>query len=53
MPDISKCNGNNCPIKEKCHRYTITSSFRQYWTNFEFNNVTQSCVGFWENGNEK
>ena len=22
MPDISKCEGTNCPLKEKCHRFT-------------------------------
>ena len=22
MPDISKCFGNDCPLKEKCFRYT-------------------------------
>lgn len=22
MPDISKCYGKDCPLKEKCYRYT-------------------------------
>lgn len=22
MTDISKCSGQNCPLKEKCYRYT-------------------------------
>lgn len=26
MPDISKCYGNDCPLKEKCYRYTCTPS---------------------------
>lgn len=32
MPDISKCTGNNCPIRENCYRYTSTPHpFRQSW----------------------
>ena len=22
MPDITMCHGENCPLKEKCYRYT-------------------------------
>ena len=22
MPDIAKCNGTDCPVKEKCFRFT-------------------------------
>lgn len=22
MPDITMCSGDNCPLKEKCYRYT-------------------------------
>jgi len=30
MPDISKCTGTNCPLKEKCYRYTSQSNeYRQ------------------------
>ena len=25
MPDISKCEGTNCPLKEKCYRFTCES----------------------------
>ena len=28
--DICKCNGNNCPVKEECFRFTAPASeFRQ------------------------
>jgi hypothetical protein len=31
MADISKCKGTDCPIKEKCRRYTAPSGIRQSW----------------------
>lgn len=30
---INKCNGENCPIKLKCYRYTAKSGFWQSWIN--------------------
>jgi hypothetical protein len=29
MPDITMCEGENCPQKETCYRYTATPSRRQ------------------------
>jgi len=30
MPDISMCEGQNCPLKETCYRHTATpNEFRQ------------------------
>ncbi len=30
MPDISKCTGDDCPIKDQCYRYrSISSNQRQ------------------------
>lgn len=26
MPDISKCEGTKCPLKESCYRFTSKSS---------------------------
>ena len=26
MPDISMCNGTNCPLKEECYRHKATPS---------------------------
>jgi len=32
MADITKCQGGDCPVKEKCYRYTApVSDFRQSW----------------------
>lgn len=34
MPDISKCPGTNCPLREACYRYTSRpSEYRQAWIN--------------------
>lgn len=29
MPDITKCEGHDCPLKEKCYRYTSKDNHRQ------------------------
>ena len=29
MADIAKCTGGQCPLKEKCYRYTATED--EYW----------------------
>jgi hypothetical protein len=32
MPDITKCKGTNCPVKEHCYRFTAEASeFMQGW----------------------
>lgn len=39
MPDITMCNGDNCPLKETCYRFTATpDEFRQtYFTDAPYN----------------
>lgn len=37
MPDISKCRNSQCPLKEKCYRWTSPpSEYRQSYVNFQF-----------------
>jgi len=31
MSDITKCKGQNCPIKQKCKRYTAKSVWQSYF----------------------
>lgn len=32
MPDISKCHGGTCPLRDRCYRFTSKpSEFRQAW----------------------
>lgn len=50
MPDISKCENLECPLKEKCYRYT--SEPKEHWqayTNFKYNEDAKSCDFFWDN----
>lgn len=32
MPDISMCEGKECPLKENCYRYKATPS--EYWQSY-------------------
>jgi hypothetical protein len=31
MADITKCPGNDCPVKNKCYRYTAPASMKQHY----------------------
>ena len=49
MPDISKCNGTNCPLKETCYRYT--SEPNEHWQaygDFSYNEETNECEYYWK-----
>jgi hypothetical protein len=35
MPDISMCNGNNCPFKEQCYRFKATPDTYQTYADFD------------------
>jgi len=36
MPDITMCQDNECPIRNKCYRFTaIPSKYGQYYGQFE------------------
>ena len=51
MPDISMCSGQDCPLKEKCYRYTAPKSeFWQSWFgNVPYNHEKEKCEYFWDN----
>ena len=34
MPDISMCEGGDCPKKEQCYRFTATPCQGQYYSPF-------------------
>jgi hypothetical protein len=51
MPDISKCEGIDCPLKTKCYRFTSTpSEFWQTYSDFtpELNEEKTECSYFLE-----
>ena len=49
MPDIAKCEGTGCPLKETCYRFTATpSEFRQsYFLNIPYDEETKNCEYLW------
>lgn len=49
MPDISKCNGDNCPLKDTCYRYTSEpSEFRQAWLGNPPVQEDGTCKLYWK-----
>ena len=50
MPDIAKCEGTGCSLRETCYRFTATpSEFRQsYFLNVPYNEETNSCEYEWK-----
>ena len=48
MADISKCKGTDCPLKEKCYRFTAPTGERQSWfTETPFKDG--ECEYYWDN----
>ena len=54
MPDITMCEGKDCPLKETCYRYTAKpSEFRQsYFAEVPFNKEEKKCDHFWGENQE-
>lgn len=51
MPDITKCEGKGCPIKESCWRYTSEDDQRQtYFALKEGESLYRggSCHYYWK-----
>lgn len=51
MPDISKCNGINCPIKNDCYRHTAPDSTVQAYGVFKYKEG-KGCTFYWDNKQE-
>jgi len=47
MVDITLCENEECPIKEKCFRYTAEASSRQSYACFPHKDG--DCDYFWDN----
>lgn len=53
MSDISKCPGLDCPLKEKCYRYTSPSNPKwQSWMGVP-DKTGKECPYFWPVQEEK
>ena len=52
MADITKCSGDNCPIKDKCYRFTApTEEFGQSYfmePPYDIKNAHVICEMFWK-----
>lgn len=48
MPDISKCENQNCTLKESCYRYTSEPSLYQSYGFFE-QDKEGNCNYYWKN----
>jgi hypothetical protein len=52
MTDISKCEGIDCPIRDKCRRFTAKPN--EYWQSYIVQNELMGdykngkCDEFWE-----
>lgn len=50
MADISKCKGTDCPLKEKCYRFTAPAGEWQSWF-IETPFKDGKCEYYWDNKN--
>jgi hypothetical protein len=47
MPDITKCKGDGCPLKELCYRYTsVASEYQSYFMTPPIKDG--ECEHYWE-----
>lgn len=56
MPDITMCKGDDCPFKEKCHRYTAEpEEYQSYFLvpPFTIENGKPDCEMFWGQSSDK
>lgn len=49
MPDITMCEGHECPLKEVCYRHKAKPSSRQsYFWKPPYNKDKVACDHYWE-----
>ena len=48
--DGTKCEGTNCPLKEKCYRYTAKANkyYQSYFTEIPYDFKTKKCEYLWK-----
>jgi hypothetical protein len=50
MADITKCNNDNCKIKEDCYRYTaLSGKYQSYLLRNDKVKNASNCEYFWDN----
>jgi hypothetical protein len=55
MPDITLCEGHECPLKESCYRFTaIASPMRQaYFISVPYDKDKNECEYYWHTEKNK
>lgn len=54
MPDITKCNGGSCSLKDSCYRYTSPQSKRQsYFMELPYDSEKKECKYYWKDEDVK
>ena len=50
MPDITKCRGEGCPLKEQCWRFVCKPALlrQSRWSGTPYDPVTKTCLYLWE-----
>ena len=50
MPDITKCQGKDCPFKNHCYRFVSEANdlYQSYFSELPYNKETDSCAYLWE-----
>jgi len=52
MVDIAKCKGIDCPLVNKCYRYTAPANeYRQTYADFKYDREQHKCEDFYPDGN--
>lgn len=50
MPDITMCKNKDCPLKDKCYRFTAEPSMRQFYFTENPSRINKGkfeCSMFW------
>ena len=50
MADITMCDGKDCPLREKCYRFTVfANQWRQsYFMETPYNKEENKCDEYWK-----
>jgi hypothetical protein len=50
MPDITMCNGEGCPLKKTCYRFTAkpTPEWQSWFTEIPYDHENSGCVHYWQ-----
>ena len=48
MPDITMCEGINCPLKMKCYRFLAKpDDLQSYFVDTPYDKETKQCEHYW------